>query len=213
MEWTKEMRHAWLERRCGKLTASRMSDAMATLKNGAPAKARADLMRELLAERMTGETMPHYVSPAMEWGIAMEDEARDAYETATGNIVVNPWEHAACGVFDHPRILNFAASPDGLLGRDACLEIKCPTTPKFIDWIMGGVVPDEHRPQMLAQLACSGRRWCEFVAFDPRVKNRSPLFIRRFEPKPEEIAAIETAAEAFLAELNIAENFLMNAAA
>lgn len=214
MEWTKEMRHEWLARRCGKLTASRMPDAMAKLKSGQPAKARSDLQRELLAERMTGSSVPHYVNPAMEWGIAMEDEARDAYEAATGIIVGSPWNDAECGVFDHPDIIDFAASPDGMIDRDGLLEIKCPTTTTFIDWLMAGVVPEQHKPQMTAQIACSGRRWCDFAAYDPRIKDPAKrLMVRRFMPTVEEIKAIEDEAVAFLAELERMEEIMRTVAA
>ena len=198
---------AFLAARAGKLTASRMNDALAVLKNGAPAKARSDLIRDILAERLTGESVRHFVNDAMQWGLDREPEAKQAWEAHSGNFII------PCGVYDHPSIDMFAATPDGLLDDNGLIEVKCPTTPTFVEWVMGGVVPEQHKNQMLAQMACTGRKWCEFVAFDPRVKKRSPLFVRRFAPPAEEIARIEAAAEAFLAEVDRAWEQLTTAAA
>jgi hypothetical protein len=206
MMMTPEEKAAWLSSRAGKLTASRMRDALAVLKNGQPAKARADLIRELLAERLTGSSVRHYVTPAMQEGLDYEDEAKLAYETQSGQFI------GECGFYDHPTIDNFGATPDGLLGNAGLIEVKVPQPATFVAWIMDGTIPEEHQQQMLAQLACTGRRWCEFVAYQPSVKKMSPLFIRRFEPKPEEIAEIEAKAGAFLAEVDRAWELLVAAA-
>lgn len=188
---------AWLRARSGKLTASRMGTAMDFLKNGNSSKGRSDYMRELLAERLTGDSVRHFVNDAMQWGLEKEADARAAYEAHAGVFVRDS------GLYDHPRINFFAATPDGELDGGGLIEFKCPTTPTFVGWVMGGTVPPEHEPQMLAQLACTGRKWCEFVAFDPRVKDpKRQLFVRRFEPTAERIAEIETAATAFLAEVD-----------
>jgi len=200
-------RAQWLAARSGKLTASRMRDAMATLKDGRPAKARADLMRDLLAERLTGLSVRHFVSDAMQWGLEAEADAKREYEIATGSFIKD------CGFFDHPRIDMFGATPDGYL-EDGLIEVKCPTTPTFVEWLRAGIIPPEHTPQMLAQMACTGRRWCEFVAFDPRIQSaRLRLFVRRYEPPASEIERIEGIAEAFLAELDQAWELLTTAAA
>lgn len=186
---------AFLNARAGKLTASRMAAAMSFLKNGKPSAERTKLMHELLAERLTGDSVRHYVTPAMEHGIQTEDEARLVYECETGRLVER-------GVtIDHPEIDYFAATPDGFVG-DGLLEIKCPTTTTFIGWRLAGVVPEEHRPQMLAQLACTGRKWVDFFAYDPRIRKHPRFMLVRYEPKPEEIAAVEDAARQFLAELD-----------
>lgn len=184
----------WLSARCGKLTASRMRDAMDLLKNGQPSAKRTQLMKELLAERITGHSVRHFVSDAMQHGIDCEAEAKAAYEAETGVLI------ADAGFYDHPRIDNLGATPDGLV-PGGLVECKCPTTTTFVEWVMKGEVPEDHRPQMIVQLACTGRAWCDFVAFDPRVRKVRNLFIRRYTPTPDEIAAVETAAEKFLEEL------------
>lgn len=187
---------AWLSHRAGKLTASRMRDAMDFLKSGAPSAKRTQLMRELLAERLTGESVRHFVTDAMQWGLEREADAIAVYEAETGEFVT------PAGFYDHPRIEYCGATPDGLL-PGGLIETKAPTTPTFVEWTMAGVVPEEHKPQMCMQLACCGRTWCEFVAYDPRIRDpRKRLFIRRYEPTAEEIAKVEAAAETFLAELD-----------
>jgi len=187
---------AWVRQRIGWLTASRMKDVLATLKNGQPAEARRKYAMELVAERMVDGALDHFVSPAMQWGIDCEPEAAAAYEEVTGTLLTT------CGFHPHPRIEFFGATPDRLLANDGLVEIKCPTTTTYVAWRAAGVVPAEHHPQMLAQLACTRRRYVDFVAFDPRVRQREHrIFIRRFEPTAEQIAAVEQAAEEFLAEV------------
>lgn len=193
-----EHKAAWLAARAGKLTASRMADAMAYLKSGAPAAARTRLMHELLAERLTGHSMPHVVTDAMMWGQEHEDEAVDALLARWPQYDVR-----ASRFYEHPTIENFGATPDRDVGDDGLLEVKCPTTPTFLAWVLAGVVPEEHRPQMTAQLLCSGRAWCGFVAYDPRVREEGRrLFVRKFVPTADERARVEQAAITFLAELD-----------
>lgn len=186
----------FLNSRCGKLTASRMRTAMSFKKDGTSTAERAQLLKELLAERLTGSNIRHYVTPAMEFGLQMEDDAKHAYEAETGEFL------SEAGVFDHPRIDMFAATPDSLI-PGGVVEFKVPTSPTFVEWVLRGVVPEEHRPQILAQLACTGRTFAVFCAYEPRIRDpKRRLFIRRFEPTAEEIAKVEAAAETFLAELD-----------
>lgn len=185
---------AWLADRAGCLTASRFADALDFRKDGSPGAKRIALAKSILAERLTGDTVRTYVTDAMQHGIETEAEARAAYEAETGMIVT------LTGFVRHPTIEHAGASPDGLIDVDGLVETKCPTTAKHVDWLLAGGVPDEHKPQMTFQLACTQRAWCDFVSYDPRVKDdRSRLIIRRFTPSTTEIAAAETAAAEFLA--------------
>lgn len=153
-------------------------------------------MHDLLAERVTGSSVRHYVSPAMEHGIQFEDEAKEFYELTTGAILM------PAHYMPHPRIEHFGATPDALLD-DGLAEFKCPTPAKFIAWVIAGVVPAEHKPQMIAQCLCSGRAWCEFVAYDPRIRDaKRRLFVRRYTPTDDEMSAVEDAAARFLSELD-----------
>jgi hypothetical protein len=186
---------AWLRARAGKLTASCMPKALDRLKDGSPSKKCLDYQKQLVAERLTGESIHHFVNDAMQWGLDTEDEAKAYWQADTG-IIISEWRF-----FDHPLIDNLGASTDGQIGKDGLIEFKCPTTPTYMDWVMAGVVPEEHKPQMLIQMACTRRTWCEFVAYDPRVRQR-PMFRRRYEPKWSEVESMEEKARDFLAQVD-----------
>lgn len=187
---------AFLEARLGKLTASSMSKAMAYRKDGKPMAERTQLMKEILAERLVGANARHFVSDAMRHGLEYEDDAKLAYEAATGDLVL------PSRTIDHPRIDMLAATPDGFLDGGRLLEVKAPTTATFLEWVILGVVPDEHKAQMCCQAACTGRRHIVFAAFDPRLPTKQQLFIRDYKPTDEEITKVEAAAQTFLTELD-----------
>lgn len=182
----------WKLARLGKVTASRVSAARA--KKGTAA--RADYIADIITERLTGSPIESYTNAYMEWGTANEPLARAAYEIKTGVWV----EQVA--IVNHPRIHSFAASPDGLIGEDGLLEIKCPKTSTHLSWMMKGEVPTDHKHQMLAQLACTGRKWVDFVSFDPRLPERLQLFIVRFKPEPKDIDDLEADVMTFLSEVD-----------
>jgi putative phage-type endonuclease len=186
----------WLAARIGMLTASKVADAISCLKNGEPSQKSKDLVIDLIAERLSGNPTPMYVNSAMMWGLDNEPGARRSYEIATGNMV------ELCGLAYHDNIDTFGASPDGLIGDDGLIEIKCPETATHIEWVINGTVPEKHVPQMLAQLAVTGRKWCDFVSYDPRLPTGYNLFIRRFEPSPGEIEALEAQVFSFLGTVN-----------
>jgi hypothetical protein len=186
---------AWLSQRCGKLTASRMADAMDLTAKGLDSAKRKALKVEMLAERLTGDAVPHFVNSFMQWGLEQEPHAKAAYELASGQMIL------PCGFYDHPQIADFGATPDGLI-PGGVIEFKCPQTTTHIGWILAGGVPEQHRPQILAQLACTGRTRAVFVSFDPRIKDeRKRLFIAEWAPAKEEIQAVEEAARKFLEEV------------
>ena len=109
------------------------------------------------------------------------------------------------GFIPHPTIEFFGASPDGLVGEDGLLEIKCPySTNVHLQRVAAGVVPEEYKPQMLVQLLCTGRKWVDFVSYDPRLSGAwSPakLFIARYEPTQNELNTALEQCETFLAEV------------
>jgi putative phage-type endonuclease len=187
---------AWVRERIGKLTASRMGDVMAMTKAGKPSEARLAYLKQLVAERMTDSAQEFYVTAAMQWGIDNEPLAAEEYESLTGEIVV------PAPFVPHPTIQNFGASPDRFVGSDGLIEIKCPASVNYVEWMRTQEIPERHRWQMLAQLACTRRQWCDFVAYDPRVVYGPPIWIKRFEPRPDDIAAVEEAARTFLDEVD-----------
>ncbi|MDE1906032.1 MAG: YqaJ viral recombinase family protein [Rhodospirillales bacterium] len=198
---------SWLPNRRGKLTASRMKDAVAYLKSGKESEDRRKYKIELVAERMSDYAVDHIVTKPMQRGLDFEAPARSEYEEHTGNVV------SAAALVDHPTIELFAATPDGFIRHDGLLEIKVPSVHKFIEWRIAGVVPDEHIPQMLAQLSCTDRTWTDFVGFCPEMPEGSRLFIRRFAPAFEEIERIEVEALKFLAEVDALFDLVTQAAA
>jgi hypothetical protein len=187
----------WLADRTACLTASRMADALDVTKAGKPGAKRVALIKAIAAERMTGIATTSPVLPRMRYGLEREPDARARYEMDTGSIVT------LCGFVQHPSIDWCGCSPDGLVDADGLIETKVPETTTMLDYIAAGVVPDQYKPQMLLQLACTRRRWVDFVAFDDRIQDRSrQLFIRRFEPPREEIERVESAARELLAEVD-----------
>lgn len=188
---------AWFEARVGCVTASRVADVLAKLKRkDGEAAARYNYRIQLLSESLTGQPDPHYVSTWMKEGIENEPLARTAYELKTGNDV------ELVGFVLHPSIDRCGASPDGLIGRDGLIEIKCPKTTTHIEYLLAGVVPDEYKAQMLWQMACTGRQWCDFVSYDPRLPEHLQLFIVRLTRDDKEIADMEQKVEQFIAEID-----------
>ena len=186
----------WVRERIGKLTASRMGDVMAVLKNGKPGEARTQYLKQLVAERMTDSAQEFFVTQPMQWGIDCEPAAAEEYEAITGEIVV------PAPFIPHPTIEHFGASPDRLVNADGLIEIKAPATANYVEWRRTQEIPERYRWQMLAQLACTRRQWCDFVAFDPRVIYGSPIWIKRFVPTADEIAEVELSALVFLEEVD-----------
>lgn len=184
----------WLLDRLGHLTASRMADVMATTKSG-PSASRKNYLAQLVAERLTGVVADSFCSSAMEWGTSNEPIARAEYEIITGEFVDQD------GFIKHPYIEWCGASCDGFVGEHGLIEIKAPNTATHIDYLLGQKPPSKYIPQMLLQLACTERAWCDFVSYDPRMPEEHRLFVVRFEPKRAEIDAVEEAARAFLAEV------------
>lgn len=186
----------WLEERIGCVTASRVKDVVAKLKNGKESAARASYRLELLTETLTGRAAEHYVSMAMDFGTQNEPLARATYELAKGV------EVERIGYIRHRHIPRSGASPDGLVGNDGLVEIKCPNTTTHLEYLLAEVVPEEYIPQMTWQLACAERKWCDFVSYDPRLPEEFGLFIIRFHPNDLQIGAMEREVEKFIAELN-----------
>jgi hypothetical protein len=184
----------WQQARCGIVTASRCGDVIAMTKKGESA-ARRNYRTELICEILTGQPYPQYVSQEMQWGRDQEPFARAAYEMQRDLLV------ETCGFVLHPDIARFGASPDGLVGDDGLLQIKCPNTTTHLTWMLGGTVPVDHAPQMLAEMSCTGRAWCDFVSFDPRLPSHLQLFVRRFDRKDSLIASLESEVVHFNAEI------------
>ena len=185
----------WFAQRLGKVTASRVADIIAKTKTGAAAS-RGNYMAQLVAERLTGQPAESFKSAAMQFGTETEPMARMAYETQIGMLVDE------VAMIPHPTIEMSGASPDGLVGHDGLVEIKCPNTSTHIETLLDEKVPSKYVTQMMWQMACTGRSWCDFVSFDPRMPEDMQLFIKRVPRDNEMIASLEAEVVKFLGELD-----------
>jgi putative phage-type endonuclease len=184
----------WFAQRLGKVTASRIADIMAKTKTGVSAS-RGNYLAQLVAERLTGQSADTFKSGAMQHGTETEPQARMVYEAETGQIVTE------VAMINHPTIEMSGASPDGLVGTDGLVEIKCPNTSTHIASLMADKAPSGYIPQMQWQMACTGRAWCDFVSFDPRMPEDMQLLIKRVPRDEALIAEYEAEVIKFLAEV------------
>ena len=184
----------WFSARLGCVTASRTADVMAKTKSGYSAS-RANYMAQLITERLTGQASEGFTNAAMQWGTETEPQARMAYELMTGETVTE------VGFIAHPSIQHFGASPDGLVGDRGLIEIKCPNTSTHIDTLLSDKVPGKYITQMHVQMICTGRDWCDFVSFDPRLPGDMSFWMCRVERDQELCESIDAEVRAFLAEL------------
>jgi len=185
----------WLQSRAGKVTASRIVDVLANIKTG-EAAARRDYRAQIVAEILTGRPQESgFVNAEMQWGTENEPFARSAYEVAKDCMVDQ------VGLVLHPTIERAAASPDGLVA-DGLLEVKCPKTATHLQYVLAGTVPAAYQPQMLWQMACTERKWCDFVSFDPRLPADLQMLVVRLERDDKRIKEIESEVMAFLKEVD-----------
>jgi len=186
----------WFNARIGKVTASRVADLMAKTKSGY-STSRDNYMAQLVCENITKTKAEGFTNAAMEWGTEQEPFARAAYEAKTGEMVEE------VGFVPHPLIEWAGASPDGLVGPHGLVEIKCPNTATMIDTLLTGKVPGKYNTQMQFQMACTGRHWCDYVVFDPRMPAKAQLFIKRVFRDDAFIQEMEAEIVNFLAEVNV----------
>jgi putative phage-type endonuclease len=181
----------WYAARVGKATASRFRDATAYLRSGDPAQAQRDYRTELVVERLTQQPIQRFQTAAMTWGTEQEPAARTAYERTTGTSVEET------GFVAHDTLLA-GCSPDGLVDWDGLIEIKCPyNSAVHIETLLRGM-PAEHIPQIQGQLWITGRQWCDFVSFDPRMPAELQLHVQRIQRDPSFIADLEARITIFL---------------
>jgi putative phage-type endonuclease len=184
--------NAWYQARLAKVTASRVSEVIAKGKGAT----RESYMADLIVERLTGQRVGGFTTAHMEWGTEQEPHARAAYSARTGELVEE------VGFIQHPRLEHAGASPDGLVNDEGLVEFKCPATSTHLDTLLAGEVPTKHIPQIQFQMACTGRKWCDFVSYDPRLPEHLRMFVKRVERDDKYITTLEGEVKTFLAELN-----------
>jgi putative phage-type endonuclease len=191
----------WFTDRLGKVTASRLADVLAKTKTGYSAS-RANYMTQLVLERITKTRAESYSNAAMQWGNEQEPFARAAYEAHTGQMVEE------VGFIQHPDIEDAGASPDGLVGDDGMVEIKCPSSSTALEcWLIhaqgGNPVDAKYYAQMQWQMRCADRSWCDYVVFDPRMPAKAQLFVFRVQRNAEFLRIAEDEVITFLTEVDI----------
>lgn len=191
----------WLEARCGSLGASQVHDALTKTKSGWGAS-RENLLWQLVVERLSGQPTETFQSAAMLHGTLTEPEARCAYSFFQDADVTE------VGLVPHPTITHTHASPDGLVGADGLLEIKCMQPKGHGELLKSEKIPPRYLTQMAWQLACTGRQWCDFVAYQPDFPEAMRLFVRRVERDDKVIAELEAEVAKFLSEVDKTVDFL-----
>jgi len=184
----------WFQARLGKATASRIKDVIAKTQSG-PAATRANYLTELVIERITGVKEEGFTNGFMAWGTDQEPEARRRYESEKGILVQE------IGFVDHPTIPMSGASPDGLVGSEGILEIKCPSTKTHIETLLADKIPPQYVAQVQWQMACTKRSWADFVSFDPRMPENAQFFCVRVSADSDYIKTLEEEVVKFLAEV------------
>jgi putative phage-type endonuclease len=187
----------WHEFKVGKVGASKIADITAKLRGGTYGASRATYLGELIAERLTGVAADGFKSPAMQWGSDTEPMARAAYQFRT----LSPVARVGCVL--HPKIEDALCSPDGLIGSDGLVELKCPNTSTHCDFMLGAAIPDRYIQQVQWQLACTGRIWCDYASFDPRLPEDLRLWVHRIERDDNRIEELEDEVKGFLRDLEL----------
>ena len=180
---------AWKQIRSGKVTATMISNVLMKPETAGFRDYQAQLVAEILTGKPQGSD---YTNVHLQYGTETEPLARSAYEAETGFSVDE------VGLCIHPTIERAGASPDGLVGNSGLTEIKCPKVATHLAYLIAGVVPAGYKNQMMWQMACTGRDWCDFVSFRPDLPENLQLFIVRFKRDSEKILALETAVISFL---------------
>ena len=184
----------WMAARLGKVTASRVADVLAKTKSGYSAS-RQNYMAQLICERLTGKQAEAFINTAMQRGTELEPIARSEYEIRNDVMVFET------GLVIHPELSDFGASPDGLVGDVGLIEIKCPNTWTHIETIKTGEPKREYIIQMQSQMACTGRKWCDFVSFDDRLPDNLAYFETRIHRDDKFIGEMLAEISIFLSEL------------
>ena len=168
----------WLKKRLGKITGSTIHKIMSLKENSST---RSKLLRDLMLERLSGSPAKNIVTGPMARGLELESEARKAYEQENQKVILT-------GFIDHPTIKEAGASPDGLVGEDGLIEIKCLNIKNHNEIVQKQNLPKQYNLQIQFQLACTNRAWCDFVAYHP--ESAQSLYVKRVLPDLELIKDI-----------------------
>jgi len=187
---------SWLQSRAGVVTASCYSKVMSKGRGSAPSKTRETYMIEKATEILTGKAIVGgFKSDAMQHGNDTEDEARKFYQMISGNTVEE------VGLIYLDELRRVGASVDGLVGGEGLVEIKCPTLPVHVRYLMAGVMPAEYIKQVQGQMWVTDRQWCDFISYN--ADSHKMGFLIRVERDEEFIKTISTAVCSFIDDLEV----------
>ena len=185
----------WLSMRLGKVTASRVKDVLSKGRGTSPSKTAESYMMELIADVLTGEPKPFFENDAMRWGTETEPQARSMYEVNNGFVSVKE-----VAFVEHNEFIGI--SPDGLVGDDGLLEIKCPNTTTQLKRALSDDYSADYKAQIQMQLWVTERQWCDFVSFDPRLDCDAGYLQQRVERDEKYIEEMKTKVYAFVEKMN-----------
>jgi predicted phage-related endonuclease len=189
----------WFEQRIGSATASRFKDILST----PTMAAYRNYAAEVVVERLTGKRLDRFKSSAMEYGTETEELARTAYMLKTGNVVNE------VGFIKHETMLA-GASPDGLIGEDGGIEIKCPNVATHIDTLKAGRMPAHHMGQVQGGMWITSRSWWDFVSFCPELNESAQIFIERIYRDDTYIHNLSKKVDEFLSSVEADTEFIRN---
>ncbi len=189
---------AWLQARCGKVTASNVVDVLSRSRDRKSEGAtRRNFKARVISEILTGRPQEGgFSNKAMEDGIELEPLARTEYEVRNDLLVEE------VGFVLHPTVERFGASPDGLIGAKGMVQFKCPYPATHISYLLAGVVPADYEPQMFSEMACAERDWSDFVSYCPAFPQTLQLFVVRLHRDDKRIAEITAEVIVFLNEVD-----------
>ena len=193
----------WLSLRLGKITASRVKDVLTKGRGTSQSKTAESYMMELIAEILTGNSKPFFENDAMRWGTETEPQARAMY--AVNNDFVDVKEVA---FVEHNEQVGI--SPDGLIGDDGLLEVKCPNTTTQLKRALSDDYSADYKAQIQMQLWVTEREWCDFLSFDPRLDCDAGYLQQRVYRDEEYIEEMKVKVYAFAEKMNELINILTN---
>lgn len=155
-------------------TASNFHKIITT--KGKPSEQKEKYMYQLAGESITGVPEPTYQSLSMLRGIEMEDEAREYYSFLTGQEV----QRVGFCLQDKNGV-KYGCSPDGLIGDDGIVEIKCPSLAVHVEYLLGNKLPTAYFQQVHGEILCTERKWNDFFSYYPGMK---PFLLRVYPDQP-----------------------------
>ena len=186
----------WRQARCGSVGASDAPKVMRRIKSGGYSADRESLLASKVLEKLTGVPVEIPKTFAMQQGTAREPEARMTYALVKGV------EVEEIAIVPHPTIKGAHCSPDGLVGLDGLVELKCPQAPAHLDLLLNGQISIDYVVQMAWQMACTGRAWVDFVSYSSDFPGPMQLFVRRVHRDNARIAELEREITTFIREVD-----------